>query len=284
MSDSDRERLVNALETVAEVMGHGELETLRKTIEGLEDRLAEGLSESGKRLDAAIEELKAEIGSESRRSTEAMSALDERLGAGIEQAGQAAQAAIDGVRSDFETRFDQAGTRATEISETGNRRVEALGERVDRVAADLEERIDRAEGAFRDDREQLKQRVEQVETEVDRRVEDRVAAVETAVNDEREARKSFDAKIDQLSRAFSEIQSKFTEQMETSQKLSGLLTNLETVFSAQKGVRQSVPAESRAAGSGAARPDDKEKTDGEDAPQMSSNELDNALNNLFQGS
>lgn len=278
MSESDRERLVEALGTIAELMGRDGLDSIRNTVEELERRLTGEIAEAGRRLDSVVPEIKEEMTRETEKVMVSVAAVDERLAVGIERAGQAAQAEVERVRSDLESRLDDREKQSAESDESRRRQIEEMGDRLSGVSSDFEDRLDRA-------RTDLEGRVAQLESELAEKASNRIEAVETAVSEARDAHQSIDEKVDGLAQAFRDLEQKFTDQTTTSSRLSGLLTNLETVFSAQRAAQQGAAAVTTAgdASVAGAEADRKKKGDGE-APQMSSNELDNALNNLFQGS
>ncbi|HXV78227.1 MAG TPA: hypothetical protein VD788_18090 [Candidatus Polarisedimenticolaceae bacterium] len=240
LSDTDRQRLTGALGVVSELITGPELDALRQVIEQLERKLREELAELGGRLDGSLSDFKSEISRETDRLQLAVAAVEERLAAGIEQADRAVQGAAEAVE------LELASARG------------AIAD-VDRRSAEDRQRLDRIAG-----------QVDRALADAPDKLESRFEAVEAGL------RSHVDERVARLERAFQAIERKVSEQTQAAQRLSGLLTNLETVFSARQ------PTSQRSA----ADPDptvDPKSVD-RDAPQMSSTELDNALNNLFHGS
>jgi hypothetical protein len=170
---------------------------------------------------------------------------------------------------------------AAEVEQRAEQTRERLDEMATDVAADVERQVARTRG-------ELEARLDSIPDDLGQRFDPRLAALESSISEEREARQSFDGRIEQQARTFRELEQKFDEQILTSQRLSGLLSNLDKVFSAQRAAPSpdaavDEPRSNNPLVSASDPPDAPESAD-RDAPQMSSNELDNALNNLFQGS
>ncbi len=164
-------------------------------------------------------------------------------------------------------------------------RFEEFDRRIAESKASQREAINEFEKTLRetagDLTEQMKQAREQAENGV--------GAVRTALEHELAGREATQEQLGSLTREVAELQEKLQQQLETSERLSGVLNSLAGVFSAQLASRMAPEKSESKAPRAEDRAEPAERSSstsdsGQDSSGSGARELDNALNRLFQDS
>ena len=291
--DQMRDHVVPGFEELRSKLTEVE-ENRERSMAGLDDRLAQAtaaIREEIRGFSDGLEEPKREIQKlreEIQEPTREIGSLRDRL--------EDSKREIEALRDELSESKQENGT-LKEASEKSEKDIEALREQLRRPVEQIEELKLAVEEpkqqleSVRDALQKLTDQLQDIREQSDNRIEIVKATLEQEIA-------GGDANLmEQLNGIvgdFNQLQDQITQQTKTSQHLSGVLTNLASIFTTQRGTQQpsSVPASPTGGGSGPpgqptaseskAQPDESSSGAQEPpAPEGGNVELEKALNRVF---
>jgi chromosome segregation ATPase len=308
-SDEDRQQVAQSLESIVRIVLGKELEALRDSIAEVDSRMTErvdSVAESAaSRMDKmrdhvvpGFEELRSRLTELDESRERSMANLDDRLTQatssmkdemrGLAEGLEQPKREIEALREDLDEAKQANGT-LMEAAEKSENEIEALREEIRRPSEQIEALKQAVEEpkqqleSLRDELRALTDQLQEIREQSDNRIEVVKATLEQEIA-------GGDANLmEQLNGIvgdFNELQNQMTRQTKTSQHLSGVLSNLASIFTAERAGPTSssapAPAGQTTATKSEARPDEAEAA-GRDAPtrEDGNSELENALNRVF---
>lgn len=291
--DQMRDQIVPGFEELRSKLNEAE-QTRERSTADLDDRLAQASSsmkDEMRGLAEGLEEPKREIGSLKQRledSQREIEALREELGESVQANATLMEAAgkteneIEALREEMKRPYEQIESLREELRRP-NEQLEALREAVEEPKQQLQ--------SLRDELRSLTDRIQDMAEQSDNRIEVVKATLEQEIAG---GDASLMEQLNGIVGDFNQLQNQMTQQTQTSQHLSGVLHNLASIFTSQRGGQASpsmptlpgpgplAPTTEVEASTVGVPPDEAKSSDRDGpTPEGGNSELENALNRVF---